>query len=132
MMIGGGTEACKAPAPGWLARRADVLLAAGILFGGLALCGARAAGRAAELAAAGPPPETASVAHRVDLWSASETELRLLPGVGPRLAERIAAERGAHGPFASLEDVGRRVPGVGPVRLGRWRGLVVEPRGGSR
>jgi len=64
----------------------------------------------------------------VDLAAVGEAELRLLPGVGPRLAERMAAERAAGGPFADLEDLDRRVPGVGPARVGWWRGRVEFPR----
>jgi competence protein ComEA len=49
---------------------------------------------------------------RIDVNTASAAELDVLPGIGPRLAERIAADRTAHGPFATLDDLGR-VPGVG-------------------
>jgi DNA uptake protein ComE-like DNA-binding protein len=131
-MIGGRGTGCKAPGPAGFARRADAALLAAVLAGGLVLCGARALERGAALAAAGPAPEPAAVEHRVDLAAAGTTELQLLPGVGPRLAERIAAERAARGPFDSLDDVVRRVPGVGPARVRSWRGRVVEPRGGSR
>jgi competence protein ComEA len=50
---------------------------------------------------------------RLDVNRASGPELDVLPGIGPRLAERIAADRAAHGPFATLDDL-TRVPGVGP------------------
>ena len=49
---------------------------------------------------------------RIDVNAASAAELDVLPGIGPRLAERIAADRAAHGPFATLDDL-RRVPGMG-------------------
>lgn len=43
-----------------------------------------------------------------------------LEGIGPSLAQRIIAERNIHGPFSSIEDVGR-VPGIGPATLDRIR-----------
>jgi len=50
---------------------------------------------------------------RVDLNTAGESELRLLPEIGPALAARIVADREAHGPFVSVEALAR-VRGVGP------------------
>jgi DNA uptake protein ComE-like DNA-binding protein len=137
-MIGARGTACKAPSPGdspvdspgvGLVRVADAALLAGILGAGLVLCGARAMERRAERASAGPAPDAEAFAHRVDLSTAGTAELMLLPGVGPRLAGRIAAEREARGPFASPEDVDRRVPGVGPARVRSWRGRVAMPAG---
>lgn len=49
----------------------------------------------------------------VDLNTADAAELTLLPGVGPRLAERIVENRSALGPFASVDEL-QRVPGIGP------------------
>lgn len=49
--------------------------------------------------------------ERVDVDRASAAELERLPRVGKRLAARIAADRRANGPFASLAGLGR-VPGV--------------------
>lgn len=63
-------------------------------------------------------------AVRIDLNSAPAAALVLLPGVGPRLAERIEADRAARGPFASVEDLAR-VSGVGPVTLEAIKGLAV-------
>ena len=51
--------------------------------------------------------------ERVDVDRASVEELDRLPRVGPALARRIVAEREAHGPFGSLDGLGR-VPGIGP------------------
>lgn len=52
-----------------------------------------------------------AVEQTLDLNLASEADLRALPGIGPRLAERILASRIAEGPFAGIHDL-RRVPGV--------------------
>ncbi|PYN96545.1 MAG: hypothetical protein DMD91_21105 [Candidatus Rokuibacteriota bacterium] len=46
-----------------------------------------------------------------------------LPGVGPVLANRIVSARESDGPFASVDDL-RRVSGVGPTRIERFRPLV--------
>lgn len=48
--------------------------------------------------------------------TATEAELRRLPGVGPSLAARIVAAR----PFTTIDDL-RRVPGVGPAALANLR-----------
>ncbi|MCK6482103.1 MAG: helix-hairpin-helix domain-containing protein [Planctomycetes bacterium] len=110
----------RGKAGGWAAR-ADGVLAAGLLAASVAWCAGQALDRRAAIAAAPPPPDPYAVAHRVDLSRAGEAELRLLPGVGPALAARIAGERERGGGFASLEDVARRVPGVGPARVRWWR-----------
>jgi competence protein ComEA len=61
----------------------------------------------------------------VDLNRAGEAELLALPGAGRALARRILDERGARGPFLSLDDVARRVNGVGPAMIERWRERAV-------
>ena len=50
--------------------------------------------------------------YLVDINSANEHELRLLPGIGEVMARKIVAERDANGPFQSLKDI-ERVPGIG-------------------
>ncbi|MHC4414623.1 MAG: ComEA family DNA-binding protein [Planctomycetota bacterium] len=63
----------------------------------------------------------------IDINAAGVAELDLLPGIGPRLAEQIAADRQARGRFATIDDLGR-VRGVGPRTLERIRPLAVaEP-----
>ncbi|MBN1946227.1 MAG: helix-hairpin-helix domain-containing protein [Bradymonadales bacterium] len=59
---------------------------------------------------------------RLDLNSASREELIRLPGIGPRLAERILASRRDR-PFACVEDL-TRVEGIGPGRLAKLAHLV--------
>jgi len=60
--------------------------------------------------------------HVVDVGTASVGEIEALPGVGPVLAARIAAER-ERAPFASLDDLAR-VPGVGEATIERLRPLA--------
>ena len=58
----------------------------------------------------------------VNLNAASQEELETLPGVGPKLAERIIAAREKQ-PFESWEDV-ERLEGVGKKTVEKWRVLV--------
>ncbi len=61
---------------------------------------------------------------RIDVNSAEEAQLDLLPGIGPRLAARIVEERDREGSFASLDDLSR-VPGLGPRVIERLRPYAV-------
>lgn len=63
---------------------------------------------------------------QLNLNEASRAQLLQLPGVGPALAERIAAYRQTHGPFQSMNDL-RRVPGIGPAIMERLRPHVFVP-----
>lgn len=72
-------------------------------------------------AAALPTPSGGS---RVYINTATLDELDTLPGIGPKMAQRIAAYRDAAGPFKSLDDLDK-VPGIGPVTLAKLRGLVI-------
>ena len=59
----------------------------------------------------------------LNLNTADAASLEDLPGVGPVLAERIVADRGRNGPFATVEDLDR-VSGVGAAVLENIRELV--------
>ncbi len=64
---------------------------------------------------------------RIDINSAGLAQLDLLPGIGPGLAQRIAADRLANGRFTSVDDL-TRVPGIGPRIIERIRPFAVaEP-----
>lgn len=64
----------------------------------------------------------------LDLNRAALGDLLLLPGVGPKLAERILQERARRAGFASVEQLAE-VKGVGPKKLAQLRPLVcVEAR----
>jgi competence protein ComEA len=54
--------------------------------------------------------------ERIDLNSATHAELELLPGIGPRLAQRIVAARSARGRFDDVADLAA-VSGIGPAKL---------------
>jgi len=61
-----------------------------------------------------------------DLNHATVVELLCLPGIGMVLAERLVAERAAHGPFRDVADL-VRVKGFGTARIERLRGSVTIP-----
>lgn len=58
--------------------------------------------------------------HRIDLNRASRVDLMRVPGIGPKLADRIVAERDARGRFTGVDDL-RGVHGVGPATVDRLR-----------
>ena len=57
-----------------------------------------------------------ALGRRLDLNTATEEELALLPGVGRALARRLVEAREDHGGFASWDAVDD-VPGVGGAKL---------------
>ncbi len=63
-----------------------------------------------------------TLGRRLDPNRDDARSLALLPGVGPRLAERVVRER----PFERIDDL-IRVPGVGPRTLERLRGWLAIP-----
>lgn len=58
--------------------------------------------------------------------AATEAELMGLPGIGPVLARAIVEDRRRHGPFRSVDDLGR-VDGIGPRTLARLRQRIRVP-----
>lgn len=72
-----------------------------------------------------PIPAEASERNFValDLNRATKTELRLLPGIGDALAQRIVDQRDRQGGFRCIDDL-RQVSGIGPKTLERIRGSL--------
>jgi|GEM_PF-239895 len=60
---------------------------------------------------------------KVDLNTATESELDSLPGIGLATARNILAWRTEHGRFTSIDQLGE-IPGIGPSRINRLRDLV--------
>jgi competence ComEA-like helix-hairpin-helix protein len=94
-----------------------------------------AAPRAASLplrAAAREPPRAVALSQlregqTLELNRATASDLALLPGIGPKLAERIVDERTRRGGFGTVAQL-RAVHGVGPATLQRVeRFLRVTP-----
>ncbi len=78
--------------------------------------------RLAASASPAPPLSTAENG-RLNINTATPPELDRLPGIGPSLAQEIAAYREAHGPFQKIEDL-LLVPGIGPAKLALIKDLV--------
>ena len=74
-----------------------------------------------------PPAGTKKTARTqpIDINRASGAELQSLPGIGPKLSQRILDARDKK-PFRSVDDL-RRVPGIGPKTLERLRPHVIVP-----
>jgi competence protein ComEA len=70
-----------------------------------------------------PPAPPGTPAGKVNLNSATLTELDTLPGVGPALGQRILDYRAAHGSFGSVEEL-RHVPGIGDAKFAELKSLV--------
>ena len=73
-------------------------------------------------------PSTAAVPKRshkglIDVNRATEQDFDALPGIGPKLAERITKYRQSVGAFHSLDDL-RAVKGIGKKKFERIRPLV--------
>lgn len=61
--------------------------------------------------------------HPLNLNRANATQLEVLPGVGPKMAERILAYRKENGGFKSVDDLDN-VRGIGEKRMETLRTLV--------
>lgn len=81
--------------------------------------------RAAGAAGAGAnSAETGAVAQQlININTATEAELDVLPGVGPSTAEAIVADREENGPFSTIEDL-MRVSGIGEKKFEKLAGQI--------
>ena len=61
----------------------------------------------------------------VNLNTATEKELKALPGIGKVSAKAIVAEREANGDFADLKDLAKRVQGVGKKTIAKLEAAEV-------
>lgn len=88
----------------------------------LSIGGVPASGLSASSAPA--PSQTNSAAPaRVRINTATAAEIETLAGIGPKLAQRIVADRAANGPFRRLDDL-TRVRGIGPTILASNRDRI--------
>ena len=67
--------------------------------------------------------KTTSSTGLINLNTATISELKTLPRIGPKLAARIIKYRKENGPFSAVDEV-TRVKGIGPKTLEKLRPLV--------
>lgn len=111
------------PNPDWLLHPAEsqflLRFQAALLLGWLAF--SRLGGGPPLAGVERPPPR-----FLVDLNTATASELQLLPGVGPKLAERIARFRAQRGKISAPAEL-LRIRGIGPKTLARIRPHLGAP-----
>jgi competence protein ComEA len=64
-----------------------------------------------------------TTAGLININTATQTELEMLPGIGPSTATNIIAHREANGPFAAIEAI-MDVPGIGEGKFEAIRDLI--------
>lgn len=69
------------------------------------------------------PPTPASAARKININTASQSELELLPSVGPAIAKRIIEHREKHGPFRTAQELDN-VKGIGEKTLAKLLPLI--------
>ncbi len=81
-----------------------------------------------EVSARPPTPiksnKAAKLTAPINVNNGTLADLQKLPGIGPKLAQRILDERTLRGPFKTIEEL-RRVPGIGAKTLERLRPHIV-------
>lgn len=63
-----------------------------------------------------PGSRLMAIGKKISLNRSSKEDLEAIPGIGPRLAERIIETRSVSGGFNSIDEL-KRVPGVGPKKI---------------
>jgi len=69
------------------------------------------------------PAPNATVSGKININSASASELESLPSIGPKLAERIIDYRNANGSFKSPEEI-INVKGIGPKTFEKFKDQI--------
>lgn len=80
--------------------------------------------RSSQKAPLDSPPTRHTAARQVDLNQATLSDLEALPGIGPKLAQRVIEHRDEKGPFRAVDDL-RQVRGIGRKKFDRLRPHVL-------
>lgn len=64
------------------------------------------------------PAQTLLIGEKIDINTANQETLEVLPHIGPKLAARIVEDRNVNGPFRSVCDLAR-VYGIGRATIER-------------
>jgi len=89
--------------------------------------GAQEAGQVAAVPSnTNQPQETkgATVAGKININTASASELEALPGIGPTLAGRIIDYRKTNGGFKNIADI-KNVKGIGEAKYSKMKNLII-------
>lgn len=70
-----------------------------------------------------PPIGELAPGHKININTATATELDTLPGIGPAFAQRIIDYRDANGPFQSIEEI-ILVSGIGNATYDKIKDLI--------
>jgi competence protein ComEA len=84
------------------------VVVAGLLFGVLPVSAEEAA------------PARTTVSGQLNINTATQQELAMLPGIGMKTAANIISYRQEHGPFATVDEL-QNVNGVGKKTLDKFR-----------
>ncbi|RIK19273.1 MAG: competence protein ComEA, partial [Anaerolineae bacterium] len=64
-----------------------------------------------------------TVGGLININTATQADLEMLPGIGPTMAANIIAHREANGPFATIEAI-MDVPGIGDGKFEAMKALI--------
>lgn len=67
-----------------------------------------------------PGASQMALGRKIDLNTATAADLEAMPGIGPKMAERIVQDRSDKGPYVSLESL-MRVKGIKEKKLAQMR-----------
>lgn len=65
-----------------------------------------------------------SSSQKVNINTASQTELETLPGIGPSTALKIINYRNENGRFKNIEDI-KNVPGIGDAKFNNLKEYII-------
>lgn len=70
-----------------------------------------------------PSPESSQTAGKININTATASQLDSLPGIGPVYAQRIVDYRNASGPFSSIDKI-QDVKGIGPKTYDKFKDKI--------